>query len=103
MTNDAYDPHSPNAMFSRIIERMDQQASEARTYREETKREAREYREEVKLTLAEIKTQTTLTNGRVTKIERWIAAFKTKTGMVVFFGSGLVSVVWWFATNVWFK
>jgi hypothetical protein len=85
-----YDPQSLNAMLSRIIERLDKQD-----------RESADHRREVKETLQEIKAQTTLTNGRVTWIERWIEAFKARMGTIVFIGSALVSLVAWVIERVW--
>jgi hypothetical protein len=90
--NGGYDPHSLNAMLSRIIERLDRQDLSSEVYRAE-----------IRQTLSEIKEQTVRTNGRVTFIERWIDSFKAKTAVVIFFGSGAVSLISWYVTNVVLK
>jgi hypothetical protein len=57
-----FNPFSHDAQFAKIIERLDKQDRETERHHCENKR-----------TLSAIRDQTTLTNGRVTKLEKkWI-------------------------------
>jgi hypothetical protein len=82
--SEAYDPQSQNAMFSRIIQRLDQQD-----------RDSAIHRSEVTGILTEIRTETRKTNGRVTTIEQWINTTKAKVALVVLIGSIFVSAAAW--------
>lgn len=85
-----YDPQSTNAMFSRIIERLDRQD-----------RDSFAHRGEMKEILTEIREQTQKTNGRVTAIEQWVAVHKAKVAAVVFVGSSIASFIWWLVQKLW--
>ena len=68
-----YDPQSTDAMFSRIIERLDRQ-------------------DEV---LKRIEAQTTKTNGRVSKLENWRTEIAAKVAVISGGVSALVGGVAW--------
>jgi hypothetical protein len=88
--SEGYDPQSQNAMFSRIIQRLDQQD-----------RDSVIHRTEVTGILTEIRTETRKTNGRVTVIEQWINTTKAKIALMVLLGSTFVSVAAWVFERVW--
>jgi hypothetical protein len=74
-----FNPFSSDAQFAKIIERLDRQDRETERHHCENKK-----------TLSAIREQTTLTNGRVTKLEKkWIYA----AGLVVG-GWFVIGVVW---------
>lgn len=76
----SYDEHSDDAMFSRIISRLDQQAKETNAFRADLLSVLTDVRNEVKLT-----------NGRVRGLERWrdvITAKVAATSAVVSFLMG---------------
>jgi hypothetical protein len=72
-----YDPNSTDAMFSRVLNRLDTQD------------------DTLKQILAEVKK----TNGRVTKIETENAITKGKVAAVSALVSGVVAIIGWVWTN----
>jgi hypothetical protein len=88
--SDSYDPHSHHALFSRIIQRLDAQD-----------RESHAHREEVKSMLTDIRTETRLTNGRVSKLERWVDTSKAKVAGAAMVVSLIVSLVAWLVNRYW--
>lgn len=80
----SYDPNSQDAMFSRILQRLDQQD-----------KGAQEYRESIKSDLAYIRTAVDKTNGRVNGLERWKDVVTAKTALIASIVSGGVGVAGW--------
>jgi hypothetical protein len=75
-----YDPHSMDAMFSRVLARLDSQDR----------------------ILLEIRDEVKKTNGRVSSIEQWRTAMKARIAVIV----GLVSAaatIAWEAVKVWWE
>lgn len=75
----SYDPHSNDAMFSRVMQRLD---SQDRTLNE---------------ILAEVKK----TNGRVSSLETDREVMRSKTSMIAAGVSAVVGIVSWLAGIVW--
>lgn len=73
----SYDPNSADAMFSRVLQRLDQQD----------------------LVLHEIKEQVVKTNGRVDKLETWKLEVKAKTALISSAISTGVGLVTWYLTK----
>lgn len=66
-----FNPRSGDAMFARVLERLDQQDRDA----ERRERESKEH-------LTRIETQVRVTNGRVTALENWKIAVNAKVALV---------------------
>jgi hypothetical protein len=74
-----FNPFSTDAQFAKIIERLDRQDRETERHHSENKK-----------TLSAIRDQTTITNGRVTKLEKkWIYV----AGLIIG-GWFVIGVVW---------
>ena len=68
---DDFNPHSTDAMFSRVLSRLDEQD-----------RSSEKTNADFLLVLSEIRTETAKTNGRVTAIERWRDVVTAKTAVI---------------------
>lgn len=79
-----FNPNSSDAVFSRILQRLEEQDSVASKTRVEFLQ-----------VLGDIKEQTTKTNGRVGKLERWQTEVKAKVAVVAMAASGVVSFLAW--------
>lgn len=86
--HEPYDPYSPQAMFSRIIQRLDDQD-----------REAKEYRETTLAKLYSIEEQTLRTNGRVTKIESWKDIMEGKAALLASLATAICLLFAWIYEN----
>lgn len=84
----SYDPHSPDAMFSRIIQRLDEQD-----------RQARDSSAQFLTVLGEIRDEVRKTNGRVSAIERWRDVITAKTAGIAAGASAVVSLALWLLKN----
>jgi hypothetical protein len=67
----SYDEHSDDAMFSRIIARLDQQAKDTAAFRSE-----------LLAILGEVRTEVKATNGRVRSLERWRDVITAKVAAI---------------------
>lgn len=79
----SYDPNSSDAMFSRVMQRLDQQDVNSATHRAE-----------VKAGLAEIQSDIKQAHGRIGKLETWKTELKAKVAIVSVIMSGLVTAGW---------
>jgi len=80
----SFDPNSPTALFARILARLDAQ-----------EQRHDEQIEGLRALMQEVKVQTTLTNGRVTKVERWREAYVGRaTGIALAASVGASGVAW---------
>lgn len=77
-----FNPHSSDATFARIIERLDAQDREALRREIETKERD-----------AKILEQTTKTNGRVTVLETWRTEVTTRGAVLGGLAGGVVAVL----------
>lgn len=84
MSDDSYNPRSPDAMFSRILERLDQQ---------DRKKEDTDAK--FLLVLNRIEGEAKKTNGRVTALERWKDVVTAKVALIATVVSGSVGVAGW--------
>jgi len=94
-----FNPKSPDAMFAKILTRLDQQDKDTEKRHQENK-----------ATLVEIREQTTLTNGRVTKLEQTAATVdrvkKLEDARIYFVGwvagvLGLAGMAWAIFVHFW--
>lgn len=74
---DSYDPRSPDAMFARILQRMDTQD----------------------LALGRIERGVEKTNGRVSALEKWRDVVTAKVAGIAATVSALVALLAWLAKN----
>ena len=84
MSNGDFNPNSADAVFSRILQRLDQQDALA----EKRNTEQTQF-------LKEIKEQCVKTNGRVTSLEKWKAVVTAKVTTVSALVSSTVAVIAW--------
>lgn len=84
MSTQEFNPHSVNAMFATLIERMNQDKEDRATFRLEIKEE-----------LGAIKEQTTRTNGRVTKLEQFKQSVTVRVATVTAVVGGIGGVISW--------
>jgi cytochrome c-type biogenesis protein CcmH/NrfG len=85
-----FNPNSPDAVFSRILAKL-----------EEQNRSASETRSEFLAILTEIRAEVKKTNGRVSAIERWRAEIKGKTAMLATAVSAAVGLGAWLVERLW--
>jgi hypothetical protein len=85
-----FNPNSSDAVFSRILQRLDEQD-----------RHANEVRVEQIGILNEIRAEVKKTNGRVSAIERWRAEIKGKTAVLATVVSGIVALSAWLIERIW--
>ncbi len=98
MASDKYDPHSVNAMFGTILERLDGQDEDS------TK-----YRVEIKDMMGKLLTEFRVIHDRVTSLENWRTEVKAearaRTGLLVAIAGGVSTVVAgiaWLIDRIWF-
>jgi hypothetical protein len=80
----SYDEHSDDAMFSRIIARLDQQAKDTAAFRSE-----------LLAILGEVRTEVKATNGRVRSLERWRDVITAKVAVISAFVSFIMGGIAW--------
>ena len=78
--NDSFNPNSTDAMFARVLSRLDEQD-----------RTAEKTNADFLLVLSEIRTEAQKTNGRVTALERFKDMITAKAAVVAFIGAGVFS------------
>lgn len=89
--NDAdYNPNSKDALFSRIMQRLDQQDFTSANHRAE-----------IKTVLTEIQDDIRRAHGRVGKLETWKTELRAKVAIVAVLVSGAVTALWqwWLGRN----
>lgn len=89
--NDEYEPHSWNAMFSRVLSRLDNQDIQSGIYRAE-----------VKESLAKIEALLLIQNGRVKKLELWRSELTAKVAIIVLLVGGASGILSW-VIPLWLK
>jgi hypothetical protein len=67
----SYDSNSSDAMFAKIMTRLEQQDLNYEQARIRSERSDMVYRDEIRATLRNITEQVTLTNGKVRALESW--------------------------------
>lgn len=87
-----YNPNSPDAVLSRILQRLDEQDHAAESNRTQFLGVLTDIRDEVKKT-----------NGRVTGLERWRTEVKAKVALIATFVSVAGTIVGWAAEHFWNK
>ena len=85
-----FNPNSPDAVFARILAKL-----------EEQNRSASETRAEFLAILTEIRAEVKKTNGRVSAIERWRAELKGKTATLATVVSCTVGLAAWLLERLW--
>lgn len=80
----SYDENSTDAMFSRIIARLDRQAEDTA-----------QHRAELLAVLTEVRNEVKLTNGRVRSIERWRDVITAKVAVIAAVTSFLMGGIAW--------
>lgn len=83
-----YDENSTDAMFSRIIGRLDQQAKDTENHRRE-----------LIAVLSEVRNEVKATNGRVRSIERWRDVITAKVAAISAITSFLMGGIAWAANH----
>ncbi len=83
-----YDQNSPDALFSRILNQLEQQA-----------KNSAEHRAELIAVLTEVRTEVRLTNGRVKTLERWRDVITAKVAIVSALTSFLMGGIVWAANR----
>jgi len=84
MSSIPFDPYSPNAMFSRILERLDQQDASAK-----------EHRTEIKQSISQFQADVRAADVRITTLER--SAWKQRGAVAVI--ALLIPVAWQWLTQ----
>ncbi len=79
-----YKPQSYDAMFSRIMARLDQQS-----------RDSADHRAELMGVLTEVRAEVRMTNGRVKGLERWRDVINARVGVIAAGISGVVTFAAW--------
>ncbi len=99
MPPERYDPHSVNAMFGTVLERLETQDKDSASYRTEM-------RDMMEKLLGEFR----VLHDRVTSLETWRTEIKAetraRTGILVLLAGGVSSVVAaiaWVIDRVWFS
>lgn len=83
-----YDENSTDAMFSRILTRLDQQAKDTESHRKE-----------LIAVLSDVRTEVKATNGRVRSIERWRDVITAKVAAISAITSFLMGGIAWAANH----
>jgi hypothetical protein len=78
-----YNPHSPDAMFSRIMLRLEQQD-----------RSFAEHRVELKATMEEVRSTMRQSQGRIGNLEVWRTEMRAKAVVIAGLVSAFVAAVW---------
>jgi hypothetical protein len=82
--NQVFDPHSVNAMFATLLERMNQSEKDRTTFRLEIKSE-----------LGAIKEQVLKTNGRVTRLEEFKQSVTVRVATITAVVGGIGGIISW--------
>lgn len=92
-----YNPHSPDAMFATILQRLNERDKVDQEFREEV----RERFDEGTMRMRRIEEQTTKTNGRVTRLEGNRKILAAKLAGAVLAGAGIIKLLLWLHENGW--
>ena len=84
----SYDENSPDAMFSRILTRLDQQAKDTESHRKE-----------LIAVLSDVRNEVKATNGRVRSIERWRDVITAKVAVISAVTSFFMGGIAWAANH----
>lgn len=79
--SDSFNPNSTDAMFARVLSRLDEQD-----------RTAEKTNADFLLVLSEIRTEAQKTNGRVTALEKFKDMITAKAAVISFIGAGVFTV-----------